>query len=73
MKEPKCPSCEIIGTEHITYKINTDQISENAKIFNIAYCTNCGHIYNISPINIPDFLKAREPIDRPGAGPKQKE
>ena len=73
MKEPKCPSCEITGVEYITHKINTEQISDDEKYFNIAYCTNCGHIYNIFPITLLEFLATRKSVSREGAGPKRKE
>ena len=73
MKEPKCPSCEIIGTEHITYKINIKNTSNTSKKFNIAYCTECGHIYNIFPIDVLSEIKNIAPILHQKAGPKHTE
>lgn len=35
---PKCPTCEIIGIEHIISNIDHH-------LFGIAHCSNCGHIH----------------------------
>lgn len=45
--QPKCPSCEIQGLEHIVSKRSVEEAQNGDAWFNIAYCDECGHVYGI--------------------------
>ena len=45
--KPKCPECNIEGTEHIVSEDSIEQHGSEDPWFNIAYCNNCGHVYGI--------------------------
>ena len=47
MVEPKCPSCGIEGVEYIVSKDSKEKSRQGKSWFNIAHCSNCGHVYGI--------------------------
>ena len=57
-KGPKCPSCGIIGIEHIVSDDSTEQSKGGDAWFNVAYCENCGHVHGIfNKISISPTIK----------------
>lgn len=44
---PKCPQCEIVGIEYITYEDSTEESGGGDAWFNVAHCNQCGHIHGI--------------------------
>lgn len=61
MQEPKCPSCSIQGTKYIVSKESEEQSRGGDAWFNIAHCSECGHVYGVfakttlSPSTIKPF------------------
>lgn len=45
MAEPKCPTCNAAGIDHIVSS-PSKQVANNAS-FHVAYCDKCGHVYGI--------------------------
>lgn len=45
--QPKCPSCDIKGKEHIIALDSSDKSRSGDAWFNIACCDECGHVYGI--------------------------
>ncbi|MFJ8064938.1 transcriptional regulator [Psychrobacillus sp. NPDC096426] len=63
MAEPKCPSCNIQGLEHIVSSDSHEESEAGTPWFNIAHCNKCGHVYGVfnkfslsSPSVIEDLL-----------------
>lgn len=62
---PKCPSCGVTGTEHITCDPGAVTSKGGDPWFEVAYCDQCGHVYGVfakvtlkptlSVSDIPDF------------------
>lgn len=51
--EPKCPSCSVVGTDHIVSRKGGASSSRGKQFvlspFNIILCDACGHVYGITP------------------------
>lgn len=51
--EPKCPSCSVVGTEHIVSRKGGAASSRGKQFisapFNIVLCDACGHVYGVTP------------------------
>jgi uncharacterized Zn finger protein len=47
MSEPKCPSCEVIGIKYIVSSESDQQSKGGVAWFNIAHCSECGHVYGV--------------------------
>lgn len=47
MAEPKCPSCEAVGTKYIISKVSDKQSKSGIPLFNIAHCSECGYVYGV--------------------------
>lgn len=45
--EPKCPSCNMVGFDHIVSNPSKEQSQGGTPWFYVAYCDNCGHIYGV--------------------------
>lgn len=65
MVEPKCPSCEVVGTKNIVSKESDQQSGNGDAWFDIVHCSQCGYVYGVfakttfspspSEINLPSF------------------
>ncbi|ARP90293.1 transcriptional regulator [Bordetella genomosp. 9] len=59
--QPKCPSCDVKGIDHITSADSAQQSNGGDAWFNVAYCNECGHVYGVfakrtfgpSPLRVP--------------------
>ena len=51
--EPKCPSCSVVGTEHIVSRKGGAASSRGKQFisapFSIVLCGACGHVYGVTP------------------------
>ena len=51
--EPKCPSCSVVGTDHIVSRKGGASSSRGKQFvlspFNIILCDACGHVYGVTP------------------------
>lgn len=51
--EPKCPSCSVMGTEHIISRKAGSSSTRGKQFvlspFNIIFCSACGHVYGVTP------------------------
>jgi uncharacterized Zn finger protein len=47
MAEPKCPSCEVVGTSFIVSKDSDEESKGGDAWFNIVHCSECGHVYGV--------------------------
>jgi DnaJ-class molecular chaperone len=51
--EPKCPSCSVIGTDHIISRKAGASSARGKQFilapFNIVFCNACGHVYGVTP------------------------
>ena len=51
--EPKCPSCSVIGTEHIVSRKGRAAAARGKQFilapFNVIFCKACGHVYGVTP------------------------
>lgn len=51
--EPKCPSCSVVGTEHIVSRKGGAAGGRGKQFisapFNIILCDACGHVYGVTP------------------------
>ncbi|MCE9547633.1 MAG: hypothetical protein K8T25_19360 [Planctomycetia bacterium] len=54
---PHCPKCSAAGMGHISWQSNDDREGE-PNIFNVVFCTRCGHVYGITPA-IVDTMSSR--------------
>ena len=50
--EPKCPSCNIVGVEHIVLRKGGSGSARGKQFvlspFNIILCSQCGHVYGVT-------------------------
>ena len=50
--EPKCPSCAVVGGEHVVSRRGGAAKSRGKQFvlapFNIVFCDSCGHIYGVT-------------------------
>lgn len=49
MAKPKCPNCAIEGVENIVSEGSEAKSKGGDHWFEVAFCDNCGHIYNVYP------------------------
>ena len=51
--EPKCPSCSIVGTEHLIARKGGAATSRGKQFimapFSVVFCDACGHVYGVTP------------------------
>jgi len=47
MSEPKCPACEIVGLNYIVSTPSDEKSGGGDAWFNIAYRSECGHVYGV--------------------------
>jgi len=47
MVEPKCPSCDTVGVEHIVSQDSKEKSKTKQPWFVVVYCSACGHVYNV--------------------------
>lgn len=47
--EPKCPSCGVQGTQYIVSTESEQQSRNGDPWFEIAHCSECGHVYGVFP------------------------
>ena len=50
--EPKCPSCSVIGAEHIISRRAGSSVGRGKQFitapFNVVLCDSCGHVYGVT-------------------------
>jgi DnaJ-class molecular chaperone len=50
--EPKCPSCSVIGAEHIISRRAGSATARGKQFitapFNVIFCDSCGHVYGVT-------------------------
>lgn len=49
MADPKCPSCGVVGVDKVVSTKSAQQSKGGDSWFEIAHCSDCGHIYNVFP------------------------
>lgn len=47
MSDPKCPVCKIVGLNYIVSAPSDEESKGGDAWFNIAYCSECGHVYGV--------------------------
>lgn len=47
MADPKCPDCGTSGIEKIVSMPSKERSKEQRAWFNVAHCSECGHVYGI--------------------------
>jgi DnaJ-class molecular chaperone len=51
--EPKCPSCSVVGTDHIVSRKGGAASSRGKQFilapFSVIFCKACGHVYGVTP------------------------
>lgn len=47
MADPKCPSCDIEGIDHIVSGSSKEEDTDGNEWFNVVYCDNCGYVYGV--------------------------
>ena len=51
--EPKCPSCSVVGTDHIVSRKGGASSSRGKQFilvpFSVIFCKACGHVYGVTP------------------------
>jgi DnaJ-class molecular chaperone len=51
--DPKCPSCSVIGIDHIVSRKGGSGSSRGKQFvlapFNVIFCDACGHVYGVTP------------------------
>ncbi len=47
MAQPKCPSCQTAGIEHIVSKDSAERSRTKQPWFVVIHCDACGHVYNV--------------------------
>lgn len=54
--EPKCPSCSVVGTDHIVSRKGSAPSSRGKQFvlapFNVIFCKACGHVYGVTPSGV---------------------
>ena len=58
MAEPKCPKCNVEGGSYIISQDSEETSGSGIAWFNIAHCSECGHVYGI-------FAKTTNPPPAP--------
>jgi DnaJ-class molecular chaperone len=50
--EPKCPSCSVVGAEHIVSRRAGSAAGRGKQFitspFNVVFCNSCGHVYGVT-------------------------
>jgi DnaJ-class molecular chaperone len=53
--EPKCPSCAVVGSEHIVSRKGGATSSRGKQFvtspFDIIFCDSCGHVYGVTALS----------------------
>jgi uncharacterized Zn finger protein len=49
MAEPKCPSCNVVGIEHIVSTESKTTSQAGDPWFEVAHCDECGYVYSVFP------------------------
>ena len=44
---PKCPSCSVVGKEHIVHELSDLHSKGGDPWFDIVHCAKCGHVYGV--------------------------
>lgn len=47
MAEPRCPSCDVEGIEHIVSTDSATRARDGKPWFNVIHCDGCGHVYGV--------------------------
>jgi DnaJ-class molecular chaperone len=51
--QPRCPSCAVVGTEHIMSRKGGSGAGRGKRFisapYNIVFCDACGHVYGVTP------------------------
>ncbi len=47
MTEPRCPSCDVSGIEHIVSRDSTERSKTRQPWFLVVLCDQCGHVYGV--------------------------
>jgi DnaJ-class molecular chaperone len=51
--EPKCPSCSVVGTDHIVSRKGGAAAARGKQFilapFSVIFCKACGHVYGVTP------------------------
>ena len=47
MAEPRCPSCDAEGMEHIVSKESRERSRNKQPWFLVVHCDACGHVYGV--------------------------
>ncbi len=65
--EPKCPSCNVQGMQYIIASDSTAKSNSGDVWFNIALCSECGHVYGVFAkiVYVPTNAPFRLPLSRP--------
>lgn len=45
--EPKCPECKVQGIKYIVSSDSVEASKSGDTWFNIAHCSECGHVYGV--------------------------
>ncbi|WOE32147.1 MULTISPECIES: hypothetical protein [unclassified Acinetobacter] len=55
--EPKCPDCKVQGLKYIVSSNSVEESKRGDTWFNIAHCSQCGHVYGVFAkiINAPSM------------------
>jgi len=57
--EPRCPSCDVRGTQHIVSRDSEERSRNRQPWFHIIFCAECGHVYNVLTKHV--FTQAAAP------------
>ena len=47
MSEPRCPSCDVAGVEHIVSKDSKEKSRTKQPWFVVIHSSACGHVYDV--------------------------
>ena len=51
--QPRCPSCSVVGTEHVISRKGGAAAARGKRFigapYNIVFCDSCGHVYGVTP------------------------
>lgn len=51
--QPRCPSCSVVGTEHVISRKGGAGAARGKRFisapYNIVFCDACGHVYGVTP------------------------
>lgn len=52
MSQPKCPSCQVQGMEHMISKESRERSKKGHSWFYAVFCDQCGHVYGVFPKHV---------------------